>query len=73
MSQKKCQPPTLLKRPTPIPYFHPLLLIYRIPPWREEKKFTPPLKRGDGPNYVDWLTIPKTLSFVGFFLFFAYI
>ena len=38
----------LLRRPTPIPYFHPLFMIYRILPLRGRQiEFTPPtLKRG---------------------------
>ena len=35
IKQEKCQPPPLLRRPTPALYFHPLFLIFQIPPSEE--------------------------------------
>ena len=50
---EKCQR-TLLRRPAPAPYFHLLFLIFQIPPSLRQaiKIYSPPLKKGWGPNYV---------------------
>ena len=47
---RKSITPLLLKRPTPIPYFHIFFLSYRIlPPLREANEIHPlPLKKGGG-------------------------
>ena len=46
--------PSILKRPTPIPYFHPLFIICWILLPRESNKIhsPPPFKRQRGTNYV---------------------
>ena len=52
----KCQPPPLLRRPAPAPYFYSLFLIVHFPPPGEVINIHFPLplkKRGvGGPNYV---------------------
>ena len=66
---QKCQPPppppsphththTFLRGPAPAPYFHPLFLIFQIPPsgGGNQNLLPPTLKRAErgrgGPNYV---------------------
>ena len=46
--------PSILERPTPIPYFHPLFIICWIFLPRESNKIhsPPPFKRQGGTNYV---------------------
>ena len=47
IKQEKCRP-SLLRRPAPAPYFHPLFLIFQIPPSGEgnQNSLPSPLKKG---------------------------
>ena len=44
-----------LRRPAPAPYFHPIFIIFQIPPSGEgnQNLLPPPLKKVVGPNYDD--------------------
>ena len=49
VKQEKCQPlPPSFRGPAPTPYFHPLFLVFQIPPPGEVIKiYSPPLKKGE--------------------------
>ena len=57
--------PPLLKRPTPAPYFHPLFLIFQIPPpsGGGNQHLLPPLKGGKGVGTMKKLHLRCLLRF----------
>ena len=67
-SFRKSITPPFLKRPIPIPYFHRLSIIYQIPLWDRQIKFTPSSLRKKGGSELRGLKKNIRKKWVNFFL-----
>ena len=59
---EKCRPPPILRGPAPAPYFHPLFLIFQIPPSRGGKQnlLLPALQRRGFQTMLHTIFVRKT-------------